>query len=56
MRSASRFYAVQALFQMEAADADLEAVIEEFETLRIGAEIDGARFAEPDLRALPRAR
>jgi N utilization substance protein B len=49
MRSAARFYAVQALFQMEAADADLEAVIEEFETLRMGAEIDGARFAEPDL-------
>ena len=48
-RSASRFYAVQALFQMEAADADLEAVIEEFETLRMGAEIDGARFAEADL-------
>ena len=49
MRSAARFYAVQALFQMEAADADLEAVIEEFETLRMGAEIDGARFADPDL-------
>ncbi len=49
MRSAARFYAVQALFQMEAADADLEAVIEEFETLRVGAEIDGARYAEPDL-------
>ena len=49
MRSAARFYAVQALFQMEAADADLEAVIDEFETLRIGAEIDGARYAEPDL-------
>jgi N utilization substance protein B len=49
MRSAARFYAVQALFQMEAADAGLEAVIEEFETLRMGAEIDGTRFAEPDL-------
>ena len=49
MRSAARFYAVQALFQMEAADADLEAVIEEFETLRVGAVIDGARYAQPDL-------
>jgi N utilization substance protein B len=49
MRSAARFYAVQALFQMEAADAGLAAVIEEFETLRMGAEIDGARYAEPDL-------
>ena len=49
MRSASRFYAVQALFQMEAADADLASVIEEFETLRMGAEIDGVRFGAADL-------
>jgi N utilization substance protein B len=49
MRSAARFYAVQALFQMEAADAGLETVIEEFETHRLGAEIDGTTFAEPDL-------
>ena len=49
MRSAARFYAVQALFQMEAADVGLEAVIEEFETHRLGAEIDGATYAEPDL-------
>ena len=31
MRSAARFYAVQALFQMEAADAGLETVLAEFE-------------------------
>ena len=49
MRSAARFYAVQALFQMEAADAGLETVLEEFETHRLGAEIDGATYAEPDL-------
>ncbi len=49
MRSASRFYAVQALFQMEAADAGLETVLEEFETHRLGAEIDGTTYAEPDL-------
>jgi N utilization substance protein B len=49
MRSAARFYAVQALFQMEAADAGLETVVEEFETHRLGAEIDGATYAEPDL-------
>jgi len=48
MRSAARFYAVQALFQMEAADAGLETVIEEFESHRHGAEIDGATYAEPD--------
>lgn len=49
MRSAARFYAVQALFQMEAADAGLETVLEEFETHRLGAEIDGATYAEPDV-------
>lgn len=49
MKSAARLYAVQALFQMEAADASLEAVLEEFETHRLGAEIDGTTYAEPDL-------
>jgi N utilization substance protein B len=49
MRSAARFYAVQALFQMEAADTDLDEVLEEFETHRMGAEIDGITFAEADL-------
>ncbi len=41
MRTAARLHAVQALFQMEAADAALDTVIEEFETHRVGAEIDG---------------
>lgn len=49
MRSAARFYAVQALFQMEAADAALETVLEEFETHRLGREIDGVAFAEADV-------
>jgi N utilization substance protein B len=49
MRSAARFYAVQALFQMEAADVGAEAVTEEFETHRLGAEIDGVTFADADL-------
>lgn len=48
-RSAARFYAVQALFQMEAAEASLPAVLEEFETHRLGAEIDGDTYAEADL-------
>lgn len=47
-RSAARFYAVQALFQMEAADAGLEAVQEEFEAHRLGAVIDGVAYAEAD--------
>jgi len=49
LRSAARFYAVQALFQMEAADVGLDTVVEEFETHRLGAEIDGVTFAEADL-------
>lgn len=58
MRSAARFFAVQALFQMEAAEAGLDAVIEEFETHRLGAVIDGNTYSEADLahfRALVRS-
>jgi N utilization substance protein B len=49
MRSAARFFAVQALFQMEAADVSVETVIEEFETHRLGVELDGVTLTEPDL-------
>jgi N utilization substance protein B len=49
MRSAARFYAVQALFQMEAADAALETVQAEFEEHRLGAEIDGVAYAAADV-------
>jgi len=48
-RSASRLFATQALFQMEASDADLDDVREEFETHRFGAEIDGETYAEGDV-------
>lgn len=49
MRTAARLYAVQALFQMEAAGTGLETVLEEFEALRIGAEIDGVRLGPADV-------
>jgi N utilization substance protein B len=49
MRSAARFYAVQALFQMEAADVGMESVVAEFEAHRLGAEIDGTVYPDPDL-------
>lgn len=45
-RSAARLYATQALFQMEASDADMEEVREEFETHRFGAQIDGDTYLE----------
>ena len=38
MKSAARFYVVQALFQMEAINQDLNEIKEEFENFRIGAE------------------
>lgn len=49
MRSAARLYAVQALFQMEAADQGLKAVTREFETWRFGEEIGGEVLAEGDV-------
>lgn len=49
MRSASRLYAVQALFQMEAAGQSVEKTIVEFEDHRFGAVYDGDEMAEGDL-------
>ncbi|MCA8868459.1 MAG: transcription antitermination factor NusB [Rhodobacteraceae bacterium] len=46
MRSAARLYAVQALFQMEASDSDLDKVREEFETHRFGAVVDDEEWPE----------
>ncbi|MEM8569539.1 MAG: transcription antitermination factor NusB [Pseudomonadota bacterium] len=57
-RSAARFYAVQALFQMEASGEALSHVEHEFEAFRIGAEADGFSWVDADLnhfRALLRA-
>ena len=65
MKSAARLYAVQALFQMEANDQDLDSVLGEFETHRFGEVRDGVEFADmrdqrdhhlrPDVQALRRA-
>lgn len=48
MKSAARLYAVQALFQMEAAGQTVEAVCAEFETHRFGAVYEGDEMAEGD--------
>jgi transcription antitermination protein NusB len=48
-RSAARLYAVQALFQMEATGRGLEDVRDEFETHRLGIEIDGQSYGDADL-------
>ncbi|MES2815418.1 MAG: transcription antitermination factor NusB [Pseudomonadota bacterium] len=49
MKSASRLYAVQALFQMESSGQTIESVTREFETHRFGATYDEGEFAEGDV-------
>jgi N utilization substance protein B len=48
MKSAARLYAVQALFQMEAAGQSAEKVAREFETHRFGAIYEDDEMAEGD--------
>ena len=48
-RSAARLAAVQALYQMEVAGSDWQSVREEFETYRLGAEIEGAQYRDADV-------
>ena len=49
MKSASRLYAVQALFQMESSGQTVESVTKEFETHRFGAVYDDDEMAEGDV-------
>ena len=46
MKSASRLYAVQALFQMESSGQTVQAICKEFESHRFGATYDEGEFAE----------
>ena len=48
-KSASRLYAVQALFQRESSGQTVEDVVREFETHRFGAVYDGDEMAEGDV-------
>ncbi|WP_245848438.1 transcription antitermination factor NusB [Actibacterium ureilyticum] len=54
MKSASRLYAVQALFQMEHSGQTVDAVRDEFETHRFGADYDGDEMAEGDVNLFRR--
>jgi N utilization substance protein B len=47
-RSAARLGAVQALYQMDVGGALLEDVLAEFETFRLGGELDGVTYREAD--------
>lgn len=49
MKSAARFYAVQALFQMEATGQTVESITCEFETHRFGAIYEGSEMVEGDV-------
>ena len=49
MKSAARLYAVQALFQMEAAGTSADRVRAEFETHRFGEVLDEGELAEGDV-------
>ena len=50
MRSASRLYAVQALFQMEHSNLTFDKVIVEFEDFRFGAVYEDGEMAEGDTK------
>lgn len=47
-RGAARLSAVQALYQMDIGGATLDDVIAEFESLRLGRELDGVQYLEAD--------
>lgn len=54
LSAAARLYAVQALFQMEAAGQSSDRVRREFEDWRIGAEYEGETSPEADQRLFAR--
>jgi N utilization substance protein B len=47
-RSAARLAAVQALYQMDMTGIDLNQVIHEFESHRLGKDIDGSKLCEAE--------
>ncbi|MEO1276254.1 MAG: transcription antitermination factor NusB [Pseudomonadota bacterium] len=48
-RSAARLAAVQALYQLEMTGGAWTDVRDEFETHRLGSDVEGLRFDEPDI-------
>jgi len=49
MRGAARLAAVQALYQMDLSNVRLSEVVEEYETFRIGQEVDGEEYLKADI-------
>ena len=52
MKSASRLYAVQALFQMEVSGQTVEAVVRGFANYRFGETIEGDTLQDGDIEVL----
>lgn len=48
-RSASRLAAVQALYQAASTDASVRQIVSEFQTWRIGKEVDGDQYRPADM-------
>ena len=48
-RGAARLSAVQALYQMDMSGGGITSTVEEYETLRIGKEVDGFEYLEADV-------
>lgn len=48
-RGLARLSAVQALYQMDLSSASVSSVVQEYENLRIGQEVDGDEYLEADL-------
>ncbi len=49
-RGAARLAAVQALYQMDVADADLDTTLDEFEAHRLGADLEGDKLIGADVK------
>ena len=47
-RGAARLAAVQALYQMDVAGSGVLEIAAEYETFRLGKEVDGAQYREAD--------
>ena len=48
-RGAARLAAVQAIYQMDIAGTRISEIVEEYEALRIGKEVDGDEYLSADL-------
>ena len=55
-RGAARLAAVQALYQMDIAGTGLNDILAEFESHRLGNEVDGSQYLPGRGRLLPRYR